>query len=198
MAKYHALDLCDLEHSMEDIVATADMSVPLLSPLFGAAGHDGDDVQVEVDPSTPLMVGEITPVWHAIRYMRSMLDDRVHIQQMAGTTSIGYATLYSHVIDHKDGHACFTGSRSDKDFWNKQRLEIEKEVLKKRAHLSQTQKSKGSKQHPATAARKSPTPAIMDGKTARQRHNAKNRKAYNARRKAKRALAVKAKEEQKQ
>merc|ERR1712112_408346 len=117
---------------------------------------------------------------------------------MAGTTSIGYATLYSHVLDHKDGHACFTGSRSDKDYWNKQRLEIEKAVLQKRAHLSQTQKAKGSKQHPATAARKSPSPNITDGKTARQQHNAKNRKAYNACRKAKRALALKAKEEQKQ
>ena len=86
MAKYHALDLCDLEHQMEDIVATADMAVPSLSPLFGSAGPDGDEVQVEIDPSTPLTVGEVTPVWNAVRSMLSMLDDRVHIQQMAGTT----------------------------------------------------------------------------------------------------------------
>merc|ERR1712112_220048 len=117
---------------------------------------------------------------------------------MAGATSIGYTTLYSHVLDHKDGHKCFTGSRSDKDYWNKARLEIEKDVLKKRAHLSQTQKSKGGKLHPAVASRKPSTPAITDGKTARQRHNAKNRKAYNARRKAKRQLALKAEKEQKQ
>ena len=128
MAKYHALDLCDLGHQMEDIIATADMAVPSLSPLFGSAGPDGDEVQVEIDPSTPLTVGEVTPVWNAVR---SMLDDRVHIQQMAGTTSIGYATLYSHVLDHKDGHRCFTGSRSDKDYWNRARLEIEREVLRK-------------------------------------------------------------------
>ena len=124
MAKYHALDLCDLEHQMEDIVATADMAVPSLSPLFGSAGSDGDEVQVEIDPSTPLTVGEVTPVWNAIRTLRSVLDGRVHIQQMAGTTSMGYVTLYQHVLDHKDGHHCFTGSRSDKDYWNRNRLEL--------------------------------------------------------------------------
>ena len=75
MAKYHALDLCDLEHQMEDIVATADMAVPSLSPLFGSAGPDGDEMQVEIDPSTPLTVGEVTPVWNAIRTLRSVLDN---------------------------------------------------------------------------------------------------------------------------
>ena len=198
MAKYHALDLCDLEHGMEDLLATADLAVPQLAPLFSSAGTDGDNAQVEVDPSTPITVGAVIPVWNHIRTICGLLDDRVHIQQMAGTTSIGYASLYSHVIEHKDGHACFTGSRSDKDYWLKQRLEIEKSVLQKRAHQKQSQNAKGGKLHPATAARKPNSDNITDNKTARQRHNAKNRKAYNARRKAKRALALKAKEEQKQ
>ena len=43
-AKYHALDLCDLEHAMEDIVATADLAVPILSQLFGSASPDSNDM----------------------------------------------------------------------------------------------------------------------------------------------------------
>ena len=46
MAKYHALDLCDLEHAMEDIVSTADLAVPSLSPTFGVSGSDSDNMQV--------------------------------------------------------------------------------------------------------------------------------------------------------
>ena len=91
------------------------------------------------------------------------------------------------MLDHKDGHKCFTGSRSDKDYWNHNHLELEKEVLRKRAHLSQTQKSKGGKTHPTVVPNNRPGTAIFDGKTARHRHNAKNRKAYNSRKKAKRA-----------
>ena len=106
---------------------------------------------------------------------------------MAGTTSINYVPLYQHVLDHKDGHKCFTGSRSDKDYWNRNRLELEKEVLRKRAHLSQTQKSKSGKSHPAVVPNNRQSSGTSDGKTTRQRHNAKCRKAYNSRKKAKKA-----------
>ena len=118
-----------------------------------------------------------------------MLDDQIHIQQMAGTTTIGYVPMYNHIMELKDGHAYFTGSRSDKDYWNKQQLEFEKEVLRKGSHTNQIQKSgKGGKAHPAVAPGTSGNDS-MDGRSARQRHNAHNRKAYNKHKKAKKEAA---------
>ena len=62
MAKFHAMDLCDLEHAMEDTVSTADLAVPCLASTFGPSGDDGDNMQDDVAPSTPLAVGDILPV----------------------------------------------------------------------------------------------------------------------------------------
>ena len=70
-------------------------------------------------------------------------------------------------------------------------MELEREVLRKRAYLSQTQKTKGGKTHPAVVPNNRSGTTISDGKTARQRHNAKNRKAYNSRKKVKK-IALKA------
>ena len=97
-----------------------------------------------------------------------MLDDRIHIQQMAGTTMIGYVPMYQHIMELKDGHAYFTGSRLDKDYWNKQQLEFEKEVLR----INKSRKS--GKVHPATAPAPSAVKGSSDGRSARQRHNAHN------------------------
>ena len=114
-----------------------------------------------------------------------MLDDQIHIQQMAGTTTIGYGPMYNHILELKDGHKYFTGSHSDKDYWNKQWLEFEKDVLRKLSHSNQINKSgKSSKAHPATAPAPSAVKGSLDGRSAKQRHNAHNRKAYAKRKKA--------------
>ena len=51
MAKFHAMDLCNLEHAMEDCISMADLAVPSLVVTFGPSGDDDTDMQVEVDPS---------------------------------------------------------------------------------------------------------------------------------------------------
>ena len=102
MAKYHAMDMCDMEHAMEDCISTADLAVPCLAATFGPSGDDESDMQVEVDPSTRLTVGDIQPVWRVKKTLRCMLDDRIHIQQMAGTTTIGYVPMYNHIMELKD------------------------------------------------------------------------------------------------
>ena len=87
--------------------------------------------------------------------------------------------MYQHIMELKDGHAYFTQSCSDKDYWNKQWLEFEKEVLRKRSHSNQIQKSgKSGKAHPATAPAPSAVKGSSDGRSAKQRHNAHNHKAY--------------------
>ena len=110
------MDLSDLEHAMEDVISMADLAVPSLAAMFGQSGSDGDKLQVEVDPTTPLVVGDIQPVWCSVRTLCCMLDDHIHIQQMAGTTTIGYVPMYNHILVLKDGHKHFTGSRSDEDY----------------------------------------------------------------------------------
>ena len=170
---------------MEDTISMADLAVPCLASTFGPSGSDGDDMLAEVDPTIPLTVGDIQPVWHAVKTLRCMLDDCIHIQQMAGTTMIGYVPMYNHILELKDGHKYFTGSRSDKDYWNKQRLEFEKEILRKRSHSNQINKTgKSGKAHTATAPAPSEVKGSLEGRSAKQRHNAHNRKAYAKRKKA--------------
>ena len=56
-----------------------------------------------------------------------MIEDRIHIQQMAGTAMVGYVPLYQHILKLKDGHKSFSGSRTNKDYWNVKKLELEKD-----------------------------------------------------------------------
>ena len=192
MTKFHAMDLCDLEHTMEGTVSMADLAVPCLASTFRPSGDDDMDMQVEVDPSAPLTVGDIQPVWWAIKTLRCMIDDRIHIQQMAGTAQVGYVPMYQHILELKDGHKNFSGSRSDKDYWNKQKLEFEKDILKERSHSKQVANASGKsgKTHLANVSAPSSAQGSKDGRTAKQRHNAHNPKAYD---KCKKALKEAAK-----
>ena len=109
MVKYHAMDMCDIEHAMRDCISMADLAVPVLAPTFRPSADEDSDMQVDVDPVTPLTVGDIQPVWQALRTLRWMIDDRIHIQKMAGTAQVGYVPMYQHILKLKDGHKSFSG-----------------------------------------------------------------------------------------
>ena len=121
-------------------------------------------------------------------------DRRVHVQQMAGTSKAGYVATYQHIQRKTDGNASFSGSRTDREFWASERLDIEKEILKERVHEKQlagfssnnskkNSNSRGSNSG-AGSSESSSTP-----KTGKQKHNAKQRKLYQKRKKAKEAKA---------
>ena len=137
MAKYHAMDMFDFEHSMRDCVTLAELAVPVLAATFGPSADEESEMQVEVDPMTPLTVGDIQPVWKAITGLCWMIYKRIHIRQMAGNTTVGYVPMYTHILKLKDGYKSFSSSCSDSDHWNIKKLELEKDIFKERAHIKQ-------------------------------------------------------------
>ena len=121
------------------------------------------------------------------------VDNKVHIQQMAGTSKAGYIPTYQYIQRKQDGNASFSGSRTDREYWAAERLDLEKEILKERAHEKQLAgfSSASSKKSASKGSANSSATAESSGapKTAKQKHNAKQRKLYAKRQKARKAKA---------
>ena len=69
-SKYNAMDIFYFEHSMRDCVTLAELAVPVLATTFGPSADEESKMQVEVDPTTPLTMGDIQPVWKALNSLR--------------------------------------------------------------------------------------------------------------------------------
>ena len=67
MAKYHAMDLCDLEHAMEDCISTADLAMPCLAATFGPSGDDESNMQEGTEGSSKTRVSwqQLWQLWKA-------------------------------------------------------------------------------------------------------------------------------------
>ena len=66
--------------------------------------------------------------------LHCVVDNRIHLQQAAGTTKVGYNAYYDHKLAQMKGLMDFSGSRADKEFWVHERRDTEKEILKAKAH----------------------------------------------------------------
>ena len=193
MAKYHALDLFDTQQAVADLTAHASLVCPQLASNFGTSASSGA-TQPEYDPSQTVTLGEIAPVYDLMGRLLWLVDNQVHTQQMAGTSKAGYVATYQYIQRKKDGNASFSGSRTDREFWAAERLDIEKEILKERAHERQLAglSSASSKKSSARGSANSSEPSESSGapvKTGKQKHNAKQRKLYAKRQKAKKSKA---------
>ena len=123
-------------------------------------------------------------VWKLARFV----DDRIHVQQAAGASTVGYTNFYNYKNYQTYGNEKFSGSKADREFWTHDTLDVEKDILKMQAHQKllfqsssgRAPKGKGS----SPAAQNSFLLLQMSSKTKRNR---KQRHAYNKRRKAKAA-----------
>ena len=86
-------------------------------------------------------------------------------------------------MEEESGLTDFSGSGTDKEFWIVECCNMEKEFLKKKAH----QKSLALVTQSSSWASKGPNPSGEHGKSARSKHNAKQRKLYKKHLKARRA-----------
>ena len=193
MAKFHALDLFDLQAEIADIAGHASLVAPPLASAFGASAADGVG-QVNFDPDATVTYRDLAPMYDMISRLLWSVDRKVHVQQMAGTSKAGYVATYQHIQRKSDGNAAFSGSKTDREFWAVERLDVEKEILKEKAHEKQlavfsgnnsknNSNSRGPNSGPGTSGNSG------NQKTGKQKHNAKQRKLYNKRKKAKEAKA---------
>ena len=190
MAKFHALDLFDLQAEVQDLAGHASLVASPLASAFGASAADG----VGYDPDATVTYRDLAPMYDMISRLLWSVDRKVHVQQMAGTSKAGYVATYQHIQRKTDGNAAFSGSKTDREFWAVERLDVEKEILKEKAHEKQlagfssnnskkNSNSRGPNSGPGSSEN-SGTP-----KTGKQKHNAKQRKLYDKRKKAKEAKA---------
>ena len=193
LAKYHALDLYDIQQLVGDLTGHASLVSPQLASTFGTSASDGAG-QVEYDASQTVSLGQIAPLYDIMGHLLWMVDNKVHIQQMARTSKAGYIPTYQYIQRKQDGNASFSGSHTDREFWASERLDIEKEILKERAHEKQLAglSSASSKKSSSRGSASNPETSESSGapvKTAKQKHNAKQRKLYAKRQKARKAKA---------
>ena len=191
MAKFHALDLFDLQAEVADLAGHASLVAPPLASAFGTSAADG--VGVNYDPDATVSYRDLAPMYDMIGRLLWSVDRKVHVQQMAGTSKAGYVATYQHIQRKEDGNAAFSGSKTDREFWAVERLDVEKEILKEKSHEKQLAAFSGTNSKGNSVARGSnPNPGTSGNsiqKTNKQKHNAKQRKLYNKRKKAKEAKA---------
>ena len=193
MARFHAMDLFDGQAEAQDLANHASLVAPPLASNFGTSASDSVG-QVAYDPDKTVTYREIAPVWELIGRLLWNSDRRRHVQQMAGTSKVGYVATYQHIHRKMDGNASFSGSRTDREHWATERFDVEKEILKEKAHEKQlagfsgNQSKRKSNSHNTNNGSGS-SESTSGPKTNKQKHNAKQRKIYLKRKKAKETKA---------
>ena len=72
-------------------------------------------------------------IWKIVRF----IDDRIHLQQAAGTTKVGYNSFYDHKLAQINGLHNYSGTRADREYWSHNMMDAEKEILRIKAHEKQ-------------------------------------------------------------
>merc|ERR1711989_289557 len=72
-------------------------------------------------------------IWKVGRFV----DDRVHLQQAAGNTRVGYNSLYNHKLAQINGLHNYSGTRADREYWSHDMMDAKKEILRVKAHKKQ-------------------------------------------------------------
>ena len=68
-------------------------------------------------------------IWKIVRF----IDDRVHLQQAAGTTKVGYNSFYDHKLAQIYGLHNYSGTQADRNYWFHDMMDAEKEILRIKA-----------------------------------------------------------------
>ena len=89
---------------------------------------------MEVHDSVILTGEHLKPLFRLIGGLLCTVDDKVQMQQAAGTTRVGYNTFYDHIMEEKNGYADFSGSHSDKKFCTHEHHDMEKEIMRRKSY----------------------------------------------------------------
>ena len=116
MAKFHALDLFDLQAEVADLAGHASLVAPPLASAFGTSAAELVG-RGTYDPDTTVTYRDLAPLYDMISRLLWTTDRRVHVQQMAGTSKAGYVATYEHIQRKTDGNAAFSGSRTEREHW---------------------------------------------------------------------------------
>jgi len=188
--KFHCADLFDMETHILDLADHVRHLVPNLAPLVGQPLLNVTDLELRVDNSRQYMEKQLVPMIGMVWKLARFIDDRIHVQQAAGASSVEYVSFYTYKNNQIFGNDKFSGSKADRKYWTHDTLDVEKDILKMQAHQRLLQQAALTGRAPkgngsGTGAHNNQLLSLqISPKTKRNR---KNRFAYNQRRKAKAA-----------
>ena len=115
--QYHAGDLFDIEMLILDLAEHARHLIPNLAPLVGQPILNLANFELWVDNSKFYSEDQLAPligmIWKVVRFV----DDRVHLQQAAGVTKVGYNVFYDYKLAQINGNQDFSGTKADREYW---------------------------------------------------------------------------------
>ena len=97
VTQYHAGDLFDIQSVCLDIAEHTRVLSPNLALNFGQPLPGGAaKTDMELDSLVSYREEELQPLFWLLRKLHCLVDNRVHLQQAARTTKVGYNAYYDH------------------------------------------------------------------------------------------------------
>ena len=153
---------------MLDLTDYARHLVPNLVPLVSQPLLNATDFELRVDKSRTYTEDQLVPlismIWKIVRFV----DDRVHLQQAAAVTKVGYNVFYDYKLAQINGNQDFSGTKADREYWTHDTMDAEKDILKVKAHeklLLQGNQARGPSGNANSAAGQNGVPNELSSKT---------------------------------
>merc|ERR1712112_41308 len=94
--KFHCADLFDIETHILDLAKHVRHLVPNLAPLVGQPLLNVTDLELRVDKSRKYDEDQLMPMIGMIWKLARFIDDRIHVQEAAGASTVGYTQYYQY------------------------------------------------------------------------------------------------------
>ena len=141
--------------------------------------------------TSPQTVGDIiSPLLTKIGRLHTLVDNRVHLQQSANTSTIGYNAFYAHKNSLSQGLKSYgEHARASVGFLAQDRKDTEAAVRhsKARQKLLSSEQKRRDKSAVVDSARSLGKDGNSKSRASRRRYNKRQRELYQKRKKAKRA-----------
>ena len=92
-----------------DLAEHAKVLAPNLAPNLGQPLSNTAVPVDRMDCSNTYTEDQLIPLYGMIGKLQGLVDDRIHLQQAAGTTKVGYNAYYDHKLAHQLGLANYQG-----------------------------------------------------------------------------------------
>ena len=188
----HAGDLFDIQVSAQDLTKIVEGVAPYLTATVHQATTSSSGASGAATPvvTSPLTVGDIiSPLLTKISRLHTLVDNRVHLQQSASRSSIGYNAFMDYKNSLPQGLRCYgEHARVSVGFLAQDRSETEAAVRHSKARQKLLNAGQGRRNKSAVVdtARSLGRDGNPRSRASRRRYNKKCRDLYNKRKKAQR------------
>lgn len=138
-AQFHAANLYDIKTCTMEVSESVKGLAPYLALQIchnQPPSNTSSEAGASGEPRSTLGL-HIAPLLAKIGRLHSLVDNRIHLQQAAGTSVVGYYAFYTHKIVQPDGLKHYGCSRASKEFLAQDRKTTELAVQNLKSHQKQ-------------------------------------------------------------